>query len=712
MIKPTPSQQEVIKSKYEPGSTIKVVAGPGSGKTLTLMLKVRAMVLEGVVQPDEVLILSLTNKAVDNATEKLLQVFQEIDTSNGPDCSVAEIVSQINISTLHGLANRVVVENEGLINIIEENGWRSLLKLIPPEILRKLGPSNSGAALTPRMFERLFRDYQIEGKSKIKDAVMERIISIMRGSKVVTNDELIVLAAKHLDEASSTSTVKPSTTFTQDLLNKYKVIVVDEFQDLFPSLFPLLESISRDKQLILFGDPHQSIYGFLGNNKALMRSLEGCRPSQGFSTYYLRDNFRSTPEISQFSSSLISRDIPAAQEISYSKPPMGLQPQAITTLDPNEELEIVVREISRLVTNSAKLSDIAILTRTNVQVSTVANFLKAYGIPYEKLTAQPDWINDKGIKYLTDLVKLCVLVDKEKRSADDADQTTTFKSDFSVIITLSASKGISNQVLQALFTEARESNTSLWSVIADGRTTAVSATNKKKIRNYVKNIEMLMDQLKANPNPEPISLITTVAEAAFKLGYCADGMESLEAAAIFKKHIAEWLTALKRCSETKPDNVSSIEWFSETQFDQNHSSNASQNPLKDQDLGAVKLSTIHSSKGLEFPIVFLLGSSTSAFSIEKNALYVGITRARNILYLSNIFNERLPSLSSCCEVKPWDRQVWHYYNSDLKRPYAMNQIKGHNSFRLLTKKYGLASPSRTLCTFSVRASHSLKYVLR
>ncbi|SCU91335.1 LAFA_0F03136g1_1 [Lachancea sp. 'fantastica'] len=712
MIEPTPSQQDVIMSKYEPGTTIKVVAGPGSGKTLTLMLKVRELVLKGSVKPDEILILSLTNKAVDNATEKLSQVFQENTTLGIQDGSVADIVSQINVSTLHGLANRVVVENEGLINIIEENGWRSLLKLIPPAILRKLGPNKAGAALTPKMFERLFRNYQIAGKSKTKDATMERIISIMRGSKVVTNDELIVLAAKHLEQARSSSIVKPSDSFAQDLLDKYKVIVVDEFQDLFPSLLPFLESISRGKQLILFGDPHQSIYGFLGNNRALMQSLENCRSSQGLKTYHLRDNFRSTPEISGFSSSLISPDVPAAQGKFYSKPPMGLQPLAIQTNDPNEELEILIREISRMVTSSARFSDIAILARTNAQVGTVAGCLKAYGIPFEKLTAQPDWISDKGVKFLTDLIKLCVLVGKEERQSDGTNQPTTFKSDFSVIITLSASKGLSNNALQALFAEARESNISLWNVIANGKISSVSAANKTKIRNFVNHVNTLMIQLKANPNPEPIALISTVADTAYRLGFLAEGIKSSDAADTFKSHIAEWLKALKLCSLSKPDNVPSIEWFLETQFDQNHASSTSLVSNGNQDLGAVKLSTIHSSKGLEFPIVFLLGSSSSAYAIEKNALYVGITRARNILYMSNISDGLLPKLISCNGNRHWNKQIWSYYNSDLKRPCVMSTAKGLDNFTSLTKKYGLNSPSRTYCNFALRASHSLKYILR
>ncbi|SCU94243.1 LAME_0F06700g1_1 [Lachancea meyersii CBS 8951] len=711
MIEPTPSQKEVINSEYAAGTTIKVIAGPGSGKTLTLMLKVRELITSGTLKPDEVLILSLTNKAVDNAVHKLLDVFQENEPCE-VQTSTADIVTQINVSTIHGLANRVVVENEGLINIIEENGWRGLLKLIPPDILKNFGRSKSGTALTPRMFERLFREYQVGGKNRVQDSTMERIISIMRGSKVVTNDELIVLAAKYLDLARNSSKPESSASFTQDLLEKYKVVVVDEFQDLFPSLLPFLEIVARGKQLILFGDPHQSIYGFLGDNKILMQSLEESRSTRAQETYYLFDNFRSTPEISQLSSALIKENDKSVGQAYYSKLPMSLQCQAIKAADSIEELEIVVREVCRVVSHSARFSDIAILTRTNAQLNFVAEYLGSYGIPVEKLTAQPDWMSDKTVKFLSDLLKLCVLVSKEQGASGEANHLAYYPSDFSVIVTLGASKGVSNQALQALFAEAKASKVSLWDVLAQGRLTSVSTANKNKIRNYVKHVVTLMEQLELDADPEPVSLIATLADTASKLGFVSEGIKSAEAIDASKCHISEWLKALKGCIQLKPENVPYTEWILETQFDQIQAANQFSDSSQDRGIGSVKLSTIHSSKGLEFPIVFLLGSSDSTFPIEKNALYVGITRARNILYLSNVSNKLLPAQPLCGENIPWNAGMWKYYRKDLKRPCVTNFVTSSNNFNFLSKRYGLASPVRSISTFAVRASHSLRYVIR
>ncbi|SCU79221.1 LANO_0A05490g1_1 [Lachancea nothofagi CBS 11611] len=715
MISPTPSQNEVIKSPYVAGTTIKVIAGPGSGKTITLMLKVRELITQGIVKPEEVLILSLTNKAVDNAVHKLLDVFSGLNGSGGENDQdyVTSLVSQIDVSTIHGLANRVVVENEGLINIIEENGWRGLLKLIPPTVLKKYPSNRLGSALTPKVFERLFREYQVGGKRKSEDTTMEHILNIMKGSKVVTVDELILLATKYLGSArEQTNSTSP---FTLDLLHKHKVVFVDEFQDLFPSLLPFLESICRDKQLIMFGDPHQSIYGFLGDNKTLMRSLERARSSKKMETYYMRDNFRCTPEISKLSSCLKSGVFGSTDkdQAGFSKPPMGLPPLAFHTMDPAEELETVTDNICQLVSHSVKFSDIAVLTRTNAQLKTVGDHLKSYGIPLEKLTAQPDWMTDKNIRYFVDLLKVCILVNKEEFLEVEATRTINYQSDFSIIVTLSALKGISNQAIQALFTEAKSSSTSLWQIISKEENWSIPVANKKKIKNYVNNVRLLKEHLRANSYSEPIFLIAQLAKTADSIGYSLEDIKSPESIETFKDHLTEMLTVLKGCALTRPDNVPLVNWFLETHFDQSASPSQYLNQKHGHGLGSVKLSTIHSSKGLEFPVVFLLGGGNSDFPIEKNALYVGITRARNILYLGNV---KSALISSCVSTKTAEmlknEGIWKYYNLDLGRPYTSRPTSIHSRYNLLNNKYGLKTSSRAYATLAVRASHILRYIIK
>ncbi|CUS21674.1 LAQU0S03e08086g1_1 [Lachancea quebecensis] len=713
MLTPTPSQNEVIQCAYEPATTVKVIAGPGSGKTLTLMLKVRELILKGVVRADEVLVLSLTNKAVDNVISQLKNVFSEVDATPDGSCegTVADLVSQIGVYTIHGLANRVVVENEGLINIIEENGWRGLSKLIPANLLKKYVSGRRSTTLTPKMFERLFREYQAKKKVNEKDAVMEQIITIMKASKVFTNEELILLATKHLRSGAAIDTGElPS--MTSDLLHKYKVVIVDEYQDLFPSLGPFLSVISQKQQLFLFGDPHQSIYGFLGDNRSVIRSLESMRPPENLKVFHLYDNFRSTPEITKWANAVagdISRAITNTKAF-FSKEPMGIAPSLIEIADPLEELEFIMDKICQLVSNSVKLSDIAVLTRTNAQLKAVSDHFSSYGIPTEKLTAQPDWMTDKNIKFLVDLLKACMLINREKRSAEGVRQ---HQSDFSVIVTLSSLRGVSNQSIQALFGEAQKANVSLWNFISQSHQWPVGVSNRTKIQSFVEHVKPLLEILEFDESLTPISIISRLVTVSHQVGFKPDDMKNESDLDIFREHLIEMLSVLKLCSVNRPQNISLTEWFLETWMDQ-HSSFIQQvtNERNDiNDLGAVKISTIHSSKGLEFPVVFLSGSSNANFPMEKNALYVGMTRARNFLYMTNVKNKLLPPRNAEGNTGIFGNQaIWTYYNKDLNRAIHKRAESGLQKYRTINQKFSLNPSVRVYSTMARMICNSCKRI--
>ncbi|CAI4799469.1 CNT_collapsed_G0049020.mRNA.1.CDS.1 [Saccharomyces cerevisiae] len=180
MDKLTPSQWKVINKSYEPASTIKVIAGPGSGKTLTLLYKVLHLITVENIKPEEILIFSLTNKAVDSIIENLLSIFENSHTNK-------EIVHQIGCYTVHGLANRIVVENEGMINIIEEIGWRGLMKLLPPS---KRTPHHFRSY---KELEKVVKDYKLNN-AKNNNPVIEKLVELMDNCKVMTNDDLIIRA--------------------------------------------------------------------------------------------------------------------------------------------------------------------------------------------------------------------------------------------------------------------------------------------------------------------------------------------------------------------------------------------------------------------------------------------------------------------------------------------------------------------------------------
>lgn len=701
----TPSQLEVIRFPYKPKSTLKVVAGPGSGKTITLLHKVHHLISSGQVKPNEILILSLTNKAVDNIIDKLLSIFEALNGDiNYSEQELKDIVTQIGVYTVHGLANRVVTENEGIINIIEENGWRGLIKLVSQDFWK--GKSSKSTRI--REFERLFREYKL-GNSK-KNEVMEKLTELMRSCKVVTNDDLIILASEYLNMPSPSVKDSSEATFTGNLKDKYKIVLIDEFQDLFPSLFPLLNKVSLNKQLILFGDSNQNIYEFLGSNKTVLKSLEKIHSTDELTILHLHDNFRCTPEIMSVATGIIYDKDTSKKKFTSDlilKEPCGVVPQINEIADPVNELEFLTDQICQLVCSSAKLSDIAILTRTNAQLQIIADHLQAYRINFQKLTAQPDWMTDVRIQFLIDLLKVGTLVYRED-SYKDGERNLTgtpWRSDFSIIVTLSAIKGIGTQSIQNLYMDCGKRKLSLWKYISEVPKSEwpQQVTVKKKIEAYTAHLKGLVDDGAILKISDPMQLLKEISNVAHELDYSPLQLKSGDEANEFKSHLEDMFKVMKLCAFNKPDDLSLAEWFLETHFDQSTTHHHVNPNLETEGLGAVKLSTIHSSKGLEFPIVFLMGSSYSNFPVEDKLLYVGMTRARNLLYLNNVKHPKInPRSGSLTPSLLSNEAFWKYYNRDLNRSVSATNSK--RKYEFLQKKYAMTTLSERGYTTCCRRS--------
>lgn len=666
MDKLTPSQWKVVNKPYEPESTLKVIAGPGSGKTLTLLYKVLHLVTVENIKPEEILIFSLTNKAVDSIIENLLSVFEGSHTNK-------EIVRQIGCYTVHGLANRIVVENEGMINIIEEIGWRGLMKLLPPS---KRTPHHFRSY---KELEKVVKDYKLNG-ARNKNPVIEKLVELMDNCKVMTNDDLIIRAKKYLELDCSHSDA--SSSFTQDLQEKYKVVLIDEFQDLYPSLAPLITTICKGKQLIMFGDTNQSIYGFLGSNSEIMSQLDNLHPKHSTTVLKLFDNFRSTPEIISLASKIINLPLADKQVIDGTdetpselvrKLPSGVLPQIVTFDDLAAESEFIVDKITQLICSSAKFSDIAILSRTNSHLTTLANILKKYGIPYKKLKSQPDWMDDLRIQFLLDTLKVCSLASDEKhdRGFNTSDK---WQSNFSILVTISALKGIGDASIQALYKACSLKNLSIWKylTIVPNFEWPLGLSMKKKIENYTSNLYDMIENDQIHQLDDPMELLEKVSSITNNLNLnptyfqaLSDPQSSLE----FKTHLQEMAQVMKISKSNKPPGISFVKWFLETYFDQTMVFHQAEQALQTTGPGMIKLSTIHSAKGLEFPVVFLTNGNMSNFPMDTNALYVGMTRARNLLYMCNMKHERLVSRSPAYSKNIMSNSLfWAYYNRDLGRP--------------------------------------------
>lgn len=679
------SQLEVVKLPYDPNTTIKVIAGPGSGKTLTLLHRIHHLIETKQVRPDEILVLSLTNKAVDNVIGKLSGIFEAL---SGGDCPVEEsknTVSQINVSTIHGLASKIVTENEGVISVIEENGWRGLMKLVSNETFS----IKSSKTLNTKELQRLFKDYQ-DGKSKNKES-MEKLAELMRSCRIVTNEELIKRASFYLDDPTDyyKNLHHSESTLTFNLKSKYKVLLIDEFQDLFPALLPFLCKIASQKQLALFGDPNQNIYEFLGSNQKVVQRLEGIHGYENLAEIYLHDNFRCTHEIMDVANRVIGKKASGSNQNTVLKEPCGVLPRAIEVPDSIDEMDFLINEISQLVCASARLSDIAILTRTNAHLESVAQYLRAYNIKFEKLTSHPDWLTDFRIQFLIDLLRMATIAHHEK-DLENTQTPTKWKSDFSVIVTLSTIRGVSDQSIQRLYLDCRRKSVSFWRYLTEVPRSKWPVTSlcKQKIEDFIANLNSLISEGEIFRIDDPLQLLEHLCNAANNFDCNIMRIENKEKANEFKIHLEQMLQVMKSCTYDIRDDISLCEWFLESYFEKSCSSF----PIKMASEGneGIKISTIHSSKGLEFPVVFLMGTPHSVLPIESKTLYVGMTRARNLLYLTNIKHPQIPSAP--IKAMPSllsNENFWKYYSLDLNRKVELSDKTPLQKYTILKNRYGL-----------------------
>ena len=700
----THSQLSVCNYPYKPASTLKVNAGPGSGKTFTLLHKVHKLIKSGQVRPDEILILSFTNKAVDNINDKLLGVFQETNSDELSSDEVREIVDQISVFTIHGLANKLVTEHEGVVNIIEDNGWKGLLKLISS----KYWGDRQIRAPTAKNLEKILRKYK-STLTDTQDRTLKEIVKIMEDCKVLTNDDLILKAAKYLEQDN-----KLMLEFMETVKRKYKVVLIDEYQDLYPSLLPVITNVSQGKQLILFGDTNQSIYEFLGSNKEVMVKLDEINSGINTETLHLYDNFRSTPEIIEAVQRIKPHPTaPGMHTDIVMKQPSLVCPIAHTFSNDSDQYGFLVNEITKLVCTGAKLSDIAILTRTNAQIKSISEYFDIYQIPYHKLTSQPDWLLDTRVQFIIDLIKVIVLTRHNNLHSYLDPVASPRLTDFSIIITMSALRGIGPKTIQSLYSASIESGLSLWDYITtiDSAEWAPGITNKKKIVQYSEILLPIIESDALWNATSPMEILEVMSRVVVALDYPAiEGMSEKDSN-LLETNLQEMYEVLSICSVEKNPDITLIEAFLETFFDKSAKYHHSKLIQESHGAGKINISTIHSSKGLEFPIAMVVCPINDLFSIDDNTLYVGSTRARNLLYWIDVRNNAVKSRE---EPQLFSNEpFWNYYNRDLGRPVAntARMLAGNTQqIKSLQNKFGLRQYS-THTRINMKLVRLCKYVL-
>lgn len=589
----TLNEMQLIATKHKDGPCL-VMAGAGSGKTKVLTSRIAYLISEGV--PDyNILAITFTNKAAKEMRDRV-----NLITSS----------ARAFIGTFHSFGLKVIRENPEKVGlsknftIIDADDQLSIIKKILKEKnidSKKFSPNYIRGRISFLKNEMLSSE---EIKKTMNTPIDRMIIEIygeyektLEKSNAVDFDDLLL---------------KPVRLFLEDreILENYQdhypYILVDEYQDTNPVQYKMTKILAdKYKNIFVVGDMNQSIYSFRQADYRNILNFE--RDFKGAEVIKLEQNYRSTRVILDAANSVIANNKEKKDLKLWSDRKDGALINYMRAYDEAHEVKLVVDEIEKLLGTYKSYNSFAILYRTNAQSRAIEENLIASNIPY-RIFGGFSYINRKEIKDLISYLKLI------NNSADEVSLRR---------IVNVPKRGIGEATLREVEKASLLENKSMFDCM-----------NEKKLLGFKNLIEDMRNYKDTHTLTELVDYV--VDKSGMRTMYELD--KTLESD-IRLDNLMEF-KSLTTQFEHRTGNVSLSDFLDEVSL----MSDADRNENNDD---AVTLMTLHSAKGLEFDVVFLVGMEEGLFphtnSIleeggldeERRLCYVGITRARDILYLTN-----------------------------------------------------------------------------
>ena len=571
-----------------------VMAGAGSGKTKVLTTRIINLIEEGI-NDYNILAITFTNKAAAEMRDRVRNMYGDVRSF---------------IGTFHSLGLRIIRENYELcglfnnFNIIDSDDVLSIIKKImknnniDPKKFSPYAIRNKISFIKNELLSdaELDKFFNTEFDKMVKN-IYFKYQSILADSNVVDFDDLLakpfILFREHKD-------------ILEKYQERYKYILVDEYQDTNPVQYKLTKLLANKyKNIFVVGDMNQSIYGFRQADYKNIVNFE--KDYKDCKVIKLEENYRSTNNILNAANSVIANNKERKDLRLWSEHGDGVKVKYIRSYDERHEVTIVINEIKKLLENGYHRKDIAILYRTNAQSRVVEEGMLSNNIPYRVVGAYY-FYNRKEIKDLIAYLRLIY---------NTHDEISLRR-----IINV-PKRGIGEAAIKTLESTALLNNTSMFE----------SLSTKKELE-FKKLIE---DLIKDSNSMSLTELIDSIMEKThmkeeLELDKSLDSELRLDNLMEFKSITASF--------EEKEGCVNLGDFLNEISL----IADLSEHKESDDE---VTLMTIHSAKGLEFTIVFLIGMEEGIFPhanslLEDNGLeeerrlcYVGITRAKEILYLTN-----------------------------------------------------------------------------
>lgn len=617
------NQREAVE--YCNGASL-VVAGAGSGKTRVLTYKIAYLILYGVL-PYRILALTFTNKAAREMKNRI-GTLVDYDKAN-----------QLYMGTFHSVFSRILraeaqhIGYNSNFTIYDENDSRSLLK----SIIKTLGLDDKKyKPATVHNIISMAKNMLITADAYANDKAAcdrDRNAKLPAISQIYTAYQARCRQANAMDFDDLLMNTFRLFNDNADICSKYserfQYILVDEYQDTNYAQVAIVKLLAAQHQRVcVVGDDYQSIYSFRGAN--IDNILDYQNKFDNVRVFKLERNYRSTQKIVEAANSLMKHNARQIPKDVYSEESEGTKISYRPCYSDKEEAMVVVKEIAKLQRSQTfEYDSFAILYRTNAQSRSFEDELRKSLIPY-KIYGGLSFYQRKEIK---DIIAYFRLV------ANPNDEEA-----FKRIINYPV-RGIGNATLQKIIDCANTNQVSLWDVVGKAQYYHLDV-NKGTMAKLLAFVELINDFIRDLAMSDAFTLGSKIIKESGISTDLAQGTAPEDVSR--RENLEELLAGIQAFVEDRREEGREDETFL-TDFLQEVAL-YSDLDKKDDDSPKVSLMTIHAAKGLEFPVVFVVGLEENIFpnamaansrreiEEERRLLYVAITRAEQFCILTNAKN--------------------------------------------------------------------------
>lgn len=619
---------EQVRAVTAPDGPTLVVAGPGSGKTRVLTHRIAWLIAERGVPATSVLAVTFTNKAAREMRQRVEQLVP------------AEAAAGLTMGTFHSFGVRVLRENPGLVadrlgitrnfTIYDDADQQAIVKQAITNIgqdPKQLAPRRVGARISAYKSSMVSPEEARETAANFGDEIMARAYAeyqrLLRKANAIDFDDLLILPLRLFD-------AEPR--LLERYQERYRHILVDEYQDTNRVQYVLVEALAqRHQNLFVVGDPDQSIYRW---RQADIRNILDFQKSfHEAQRVDLEVNYRSTARIVAVADNVIRENRDRIDRRLRTHNDDGDQVSIRELADQQHEADFVVGEIRRVMQERGiRGDDFAVMYRTTAQSRVLEEAFRVSEIPYQ-IVGGVRFYDRKEVKDVLAAFKLIV---------NPSDSVSLER----VLENMPIGRGLGPKALEAIDN---------WSILArrpllDGfialaRSEQEAPQLSGAARTAAEKLGSVYEQLQKLEQTEPL---TSLFDSLVKLTGYRDHLAKIDDDDLDRwENVLEVRADMERFDVLEPGEALSA-------YLEQVALVADVDSLEDDSKGRVTLITLHSAKGLEFPVVFITGleegllpvsraveaeySDPGAIEEERRLFYVGITRAEQLLYITYVAN--------------------------------------------------------------------------